>query len=85
MLSNFSIPVFYDFVLFQIDKIANYSAEEQKLFLEEIIPFYIPMFSRLSREQQEHTIKSLPDMDVASLAFLIHSILKMRVKKPGAT
>ena len=80
MLSNFSIPVFYDFILFQIDKIANYSPEEQKIFLEEIIPFYIPMFSRLNREQQENTIKNLPDMDPASLAFLIHSILKMRVK-----
>lgn len=81
MLSNFSTPQYYDFVLFQLNKIANYSKEEQRIYLEEIIPFYIPMYSRLPQELQIKTIENLPDLDFAALTFYVHSILQMKVQR----
>lgn len=81
LLSNFSTPVFYDFVLFQMNKITSYSAEEQRIYLEEILPFYIPMFGRLPGEKQKDTINKLPDLNFATLDFYINSILNMISKK----
>lgn len=81
LLSNFSTPVFYDFVLYQMDKITSYSKEEQRIYLEEIIPFYIPMFARLPGEKQLDTINKLPDLNFATLDFYINSILNMVSKK----
>jgi hypothetical protein len=78
MLSNYSEPTYLGFLLYQMDKITTYSTDEQKIYIHELVPYYIPMFFRLPEEKQFHLINNLPDMDFAALDFFVNMFLKMR-------
>lgn len=78
ILANFSLPAYMDFVLYQLDKISNYSTTEKKVYLQEIIPHYILMFFKLPQADQLNTINKLSNLDYATIDFLINRILKLQ-------
>jgi hypothetical protein len=79
MLKNYSTPTYVGFLFHQMGRISQYTTEEQNIFLNDLIPYYIPMFFKLKPNVQQVIIRTLPDMDYVTLDFFVRVFLKSSI------